>query len=442
VDDLRLAQKQLGRSLERASIGEDRQLANDVREKGEAFANLFYGALRMTRVYEINNESFNKPIAELGELIDWLLMHLGVVHLVTVEDQVYVNDIRIRFKTDTGAHKLGGEFVRHNVGTISFHTRPSREVLLTLVGALGAPATEQDQRRTGLIKAVSEAGIQGIELSGVNRYLLVGEEQQEESEWTEVLVRAVELVEETWNNVGAGRLLNPLSLRRMVLELLSEGIEHDGLWQAVPGRSEHGPHAVRVCRLCLLMGTEVGLSDKTLQDLGVASLVHDIGYAPVGAARPGQPAPLKVHLYGGIQVMLGQRGFHAAKIHRILGILYHHHNHMDLADIPALFGRILRIIEDYDNLTQPRGGGLNPATALAAMASAAGTAYDPVLLQALVNRLGRYPVGAQLQLDDGSQVVSVGVCRGAAVFDKPRVMGTNRRVIDLAKVGGRVSRVL
>ncbi len=76
------------------------------------------------------------------------------------------------------------------------------------------------------------------------------------------------------------------------------------------------------------------------------------------------------------------------------------------------------------------------------MASAAGDAYDPVLLQALINRLGRYPVGAQLQLDDGSQVVSVGVCRGAAAFDKPRVMGANRRVIDLAKVGARVARVL
>ena len=53
---------------------------------------------------------------------------------------------------------------------------------------------------------------------------------------SEVLVRAVELVEETWNNVGSGRLLNPLSLRRMVLELLAEGIEQDGLWQSVSAR--------------------------------------------------------------------------------------------------------------------------------------------------------------------------------------------------------------
>jgi len=442
VDELRIAQKQLGRSLERASIGEDRQLANEVREKGEAFANLFYGNLRMTRVYELNNESFTKPVTDLGELIDWLLTHLGVVHLVTVEDQVYVNDIRIRFKTDSGAQKLGGEFIRHNVGTISFHARPSAEMLLTLIAAVAAQPTEQEQRRTALVKLLDEAGVHGVELTGVNRYLLAGEEQQEDSEWTEVLIRAVALVEETWNNVGSGRLLNPLSLRRMVLELLAEGIDQDGLWQTVPGSSEHGPHAVRVCRLCLLMGAEIGLSDKTQQDLGVAALVHDIGYAPVGAARPGQPAPLKVHLYGGIQVMLGQRGFHAAKIHRILGILYHHHNHKDLTDIPALFGRILRIAEDFDNITQPRGGGLNPSTALAAMAGAAGSAYDPVLLQALINRLGRYPPGSKLQLDDGSEVVSVGVCRGAATFDKPRVLRHNRRVIDLVKVGGRVTRVL
>jgi len=359
-----------------------------------------------------------------------------------VEDQVYVNDIRIRFKLDTGAQKLGEELIRHNVGSISFHARPERDALLTLIAGLGAPSTDPEHRRVALNRLLLEGGVSGVELGGVNRYLLAGEEQQADSEWTEVLARAVALVEEVWNNVGSGRLLNPLSLRRMVLELLSEGIDAEGLWQAVPGSSEHGPHAVRVCRLCLLLGSEAGLSDKTLQDLGVAALVHDIGYAPCAAQSPGQPVPLRQHLHGGIEIMLGQRGFHAAKIHRILGILYHHHNFKDLARIPALFGRILRIAEDLDNVTQPRGGGLNPATALAAMAGAAGVAYDPVLLQALINRLGRFPPGSRLQLEDGRQVTSVGLCRGPGSFDRPRVVGPDRRVIDLARGAGRVVKVL
>ncbi len=93
MDEMLQAQKQLGRTLERVSISEDRQLANAVRERGEAFANLFFSTMRMTRMLDINNESFIRPVQELRKLLIWLLQNLGVIHLVTVEDQIYINDI-------------------------------------------------------------------------------------------------------------------------------------------------------------------------------------------------------------------------------------------------------------------------------------------------------------------------------------------------------------
>jgi hypothetical protein len=444
VNELLKAQKQLGRSLERASVGEDRQLAAAVREKGEAYANLFYGTMRMTRVYDPDNDAFKRPLEELTELLDWLIQHLGVVHLVTVEEQVYVNDIRIRFKSEAGAQHLGKEIHRHNVGGISFHITPSRAQLLSLLAGLGRDPEPGAERRTVLCQQLAHHGVTGIELTGVNRYLMAGEEQ-EESEWTEVLARAVDLVEETFDNVGSGRMLNPLALRRMVVELLSEGIEKEGLWRQPPGETEHGKHAVRVCRTALLIGSSVGLNDQALQDLGVAALVHDLGYATLGAARGAQGAPkgLKAHLEAGAMVMLGQRGFHAAKIHRILGILYHHHKHKDLVGTPSLFGRILRIAEDFDNLSQGRGAGMSQPTALSAMAGQAGDAYDPRLLQAAINKLGRYPPGTKLLLKDMRQVRSISLARSPETFHKPRtvLLRGDRRVIDLAQ-GGEVTRVL
>lgn len=445
MNELLKAQKQLGRSLERASVGEDRQLATAVREKGEAYANLLYGTLRMTRVYDPDNDAFKRPLEELAELLEWLIQHLGVVHLVTVEEQVYVNDIRIRFRsTEAGAQHLGKEFNRHNVGGISFHITPSRAQLLSMLAGLGGDPEPGAERRTALCQQLAHHGVTGIELTGVNRYLMAGEEQ-EESEWTEVLARAVDLVEETFNNVGSGRMLNPLALRRMVVELLSEGINNEGIWRQPPGETEHGKHAVRVCRTALLIGSAVGLNDQALQDLGVAALVHDVGYAALGAARggKGKPKGLKAHLSAGAMVMLGQRGFHAAKIHRILGILYHHHNHKDLAGRPSVFGRILRIAEDFDNLSQARGAGMSLPTALSVMVSQAGEAYDPVLLQAMINKLGRYPPGTKLLLQDMRQVRSISLARSPETFNKPRtvLISADRRVIDLAQ-GAKVARVL
>jgi len=437
-DDLYRAQKRLGRTLERASIGEDRQLANAVREKGEGFANLFFSLLRMTRIYELNNESFERPLHELAQVLGWLLENLGVVRLVAVEDQIYINDIRIRFKAQSSqTQQLGQELRRHNIGTVTFHQLPEPAQLLTLFATLGAPPA-QSQPRTAVSRVLVEQGVDGLELGGVNRYLMAGEEQLD-AQWTEVLGRAAELVEETWNQVGAGRMLNPLSLRRMVVELLSSGIDHEGLWQPVPSKSDHGPHAVRVCRLSLLVGAGVGFSDKQLQDLGVAALVHDIGYTTV----PGGPqsgSTLKRHLSGGALVMLRQRGFHEAKLQRILGTLYHHHDYKNLKEVSSLFARILRIAEDFDNLSHR--GEMSPPGALAAMLTRVGDAYDPVLLQVLVNRLGRFPPNTYLELADGRRVRSISLNRGGAeTFERPRTMTPDGHIVDLAQ-GGKVARVV
>jgi hypothetical protein len=436
MDDLLVAQKRLGQSLELASIGEDRQLAADVREKGESFANLFYGALRMCRVYDRDNESFERPLEELGKLLAWLLHHLGVVHLVTVEDQVYINDIRIRFeRTRSAATQLGGELHRHNVGGVSFYRVPERDPLLVLMTCLAGQPADAERRAT-LCRVLAERGVSGVELRGINRYLMSGEEQIE-TEWTDVLLRATQLVEEVWENVAAGRMLNPLPLRRVVVEILAPGIDTEGLWLTVPGATDHGRHAVRVCRLALAIGTGVGLSDKTLQDLGVTALVHDIGYAL--PSRTGKVS-LKDHLTNGVMVMLEQRGFHVAKLQRILGILYHHHNVSDLGGTPSLFGRVLRIAEDLDNLCQPRGGQLSPPAALGAMLGRSGRAYDATLLQAAVNRLGRYPPGTRVQLGDGEPATVISLVRGKN-FDKPRVVTTDGRIRDLLQEG-RIAQVI
>jgi hypothetical protein len=439
LDELGSAQRRLGRTLERASIGEDRQLAAEVREKGEAFANMLYGTVRMTRIYDLNNETFAKPLAELRALLDWLIAHLGVVHLVTVEDQVYVNDVRIRFGAASQTVQLGPELRRHNVGGVTFHSLIPEPHLLLLLATLGA-APAPGERRAAVVRKLAEKDVSGLELAGVNRYLRAGEEQPR-SDWSELLGRAVVMVEETWDNVGAGRLYNPLAIRRLVVEFMAAGIETEGLWAEPPGELELARHAVRVMRLALAIGSGAELPDRALQDLGIAALVHDLGYAQLARPELAGKSSVKEHLGWGATVMLSQRGFHAAKIHRVLGILYHHHNYKDVKDVPSLFGRILRIAEDLDNLA--RRGGMTPPVALGAMLGAVGSTYDPVLMQVAVNRLGRYPPGTRVQLDDGRVGTAMSLVRSPSQFERPRVLTDDGQLIDLATTSlGRVAHVL
>jgi hypothetical protein len=210
---------------------------------------------------------------------------------------------------------------------------------------------------------------------------------------------------------------NPLPLRRLVAELLERDPSGEDMWLDPPGAPPYALHQLRVAQLALLVGRALELPPSVLQDLGVAALYHDCGYAAGAAEGGGTAVPFERHAAAGARLMLRQRGFHEAKMRRVLAILQHHRDASDPLR-PGLFGRILRVAEDYDTLAR-RSGRLTPTLALAAMQKWAGTRYDAALLQLLVNALGAYPPGTLLRLPDGRIVRSASLARGPSTFAHP-----------------------
>ncbi|HEX9188893.1 MAG TPA: HD domain-containing protein, partial [Vicinamibacteria bacterium] len=238
----------------------------------------------------------------------------------------------------------------------------------------------------------------------------------------DVLARALAATDEAFQNLAAGRLPNPLPLRRLVTELLERDLAAEELWADPPADAPpYAVHQLRVAQLALLVGRAIALPESVLQDLGISALYHDCGYAALGAASGGAGVSLEQHGAAGARLMLRQRGFHEAKTRRILALLQHHRDANDRLH-PGLFGRVLRVAEDYDTLAR-RSGRLSPTMALAVMLKWAGTRYDAVLLQLLINALGAYPPGSLLKLPDGRIVRSVAPARGPDTFAQPLARG-------------------
>lgn len=434
MDDLQAAQEQLSHALDMARVGEDPGLRKRVREDGEAFFRLFTGLLRMTRVHNLDNHAFDQPCSDVSALINSLHELLGAVHLVLVEDQVYLNEIRVRRdRRDDDGRSIEDELKRHNVGGISFHSHIFPSQIKRLVSALAAKA-DPSQPRTALAAALAEAGVPGIELSGIYRFVNVGEEagsfQPERAR--DVAEHTVHAVEDFWDALASERVQNALPGRRVVTELLDVSRDAGGLLAEPEGSTAHAAHALRVCQLALLIGRSLGMDEGELQDLGLAALFHDAGYAahegavPARGGQPAQPGyapPYERHTTAGARLLLRQKGFSEAKIRRVLAALEHHRDATDPRAKPSLFARILRITEDYDNLIRVGTGTprqpLSPAEALARMARHAGDRYDAALFQVLVNRLGRFPPGTLLQLADGRVVRSLTLVRSPETFDRP-----------------------
>jgi hypothetical protein len=444
MDDLARAQATLARAIAKAHAGEDRELAQRVRELGEQFAHMFAGLLKMTRVHAADNHAFDVPVSEFRKALARLVELLGPVHLVTVEDQVYVNDIRVRTDGKTGARELGAELQKHNVGGATFHGALDDARTRALIAACAGRPTATSPRRA-LQRALLQRGIDGVELQGIYRFRTQEESEAAALDPAETVRRVLEAVTETFDNLEAGRGVNPLPLRHRVMEIIDVGPDHPVFWEEAPrsAAEPHARHALSVCLLTLLVGRAAGLSQGVLQDLGVAALLHDVGYATL----PGGPASLEPHPGEGARLLLRQRGFQEAKLRRLRGVLDHHRDFAGSVGPPSLAGALLRLADDYANLLRLWPGRITPADALGAVAGAAGRLYHPVLAQLMVNSLGRYPPGTLLELEDGRRVRSVSPVRSPATFAAPLTRAVTAQgslagpLLDLAS-GPRVKRAL
>ncbi len=417
MNDLERAQSNLGKALARSKAGEDRVLVAQFRERGEQFINMLTGLIRMGRVHAPDNHAFDQPVAELSKLLELLAGLLGVVRVVTVEDQVFLNDVRMKVTSASADHSLGAELHRHNIGGLTFHGELLPDQLRRMVGLLGGRAAPQRPRST-VLEALRTDNIRDVDLLGSYRFRMTEDEGPAEDA-TALARRMMREVEETWENVSAGRQANVLALRRLVLDLLLRGPGDDALWAVdFSHASPHGAHAFRVTQLVLLVSQAAGLSPGLQQDLGVAALTHDVGYAVRGA----RPINFEGHSMAGARALLRQLGFHEAKVRRIFGALYHHADYETGAKRAPLVGRLLRVCEDYDTMTRPGGAGLTPADALGRLAGGAGKHYDPVLVQLLINVMGQYPPGTFLALGDGRVVRACSTVRSQELFAKPRAL--------------------
>lgn len=423
TDDLLAAQRRIGRVLDEARSGEDRALAQLVRETGERLVRLLDGLLRLSRIHQPDNRAFDQPTVEVTLALRRLHDLLGVVRLVSVADQVYLNDVRIRFDERIGSiDDLRQDLTRHGAGGLRFEVPLSDPQVRELIRALAHPEATSRERFAQVLRA---AGVEGVSPLAFYRFEVgTGDGRAPLSGSRDVGGRLSGLVAEAWDALAGGRAPNPLPLRRLINELIEQDPAKElldaDLGPMVGPDRWYVEHCHRVAALSLVIGRSVGLPPASLSDLGVSALFHDVGYS---SREDGQPPSCEGHTRAGMRILLRQRGFHAAKVRRLLSTAQHRRHYDDPSGHPSLDARILRIADDYDTLTRARDADPleRPARAVRRMLGAAGTQYDPLLLQALVNHLGRWPPGSWVLLSDGSVGLVVSGARGPETFDLPVV---------------------
>jgi len=179
-----------------------------------------------------------------------------------------------------------------------------------------------------------------------------------------------------------------LSLRRFarIKEVHLETIRALSRITEVADMTQPG-HARRVARTCLRIGRELGLSGAQLLDLEYASLMHDIGQLSVAEpVHGGRTAPLSLQR----QRELARAGAEVIRRAGALGnaaeIVEHYPDPFGAAG--PLPSRILRVANDYDDLTGADPEAAERTEALRHIRLGLAVHYDPAVVESLSRMVG------------------------------------------------------
>ena len=180
-------------------------------------------------------------------------------------------------------------------------------------------------------------------------------------------------------------------------------------------------HSVDVCVLSVLIGRELKMPKRTLEDLGKAALFHDIGKMFVSKSVLNKPATLTEEEFDEIKrhSRLGHDCLKDAlkqpvKIYDT--VLYHHERYDGTGyptgaaggDIP-FFAKIIAVADVYDAITSKRvyKDSMIATEAYEYIMSNSGSHFDPVIVNAFVRKIPPFPVGSDVTLSDGRKALVV-----------------------------------
>jgi len=176
-------------------------------------------------------------------------------------------------------------------------------------------------------------------------------------------------------------------------------------------------HSVNVCIFAVALGKKLGFSKLQLYDLGMTALLHDVGKARIPIDILNKTSGLdekewqvvQAHPWLGALTLFGLRGYDEIPYRSIL-VAYEHHMKTDLTGYPrslrpralGIFSRIVAVADGFDAATTRRSYQtvpIEPDQVLREMWENPKRGYDRVLVKALINLIGVYPVGTCVILD-------------------------------------------
>jgi HD-GYP domain-containing protein (c-di-GMP phosphodiesterase class II) len=419
-----------------------------LRQGGRTLLLAFYTALRSLKLYPLENTAVQNALEDLDSVVHRLLDLEGELEIRMAGDFIFVNATRLRVELDNYAsfsHILA-MFRAFDIGALRI--RPGIEkrewqVFLSVLLRLADRGTGEEPLEE-LHDRLEEAKVANLELE---RPLPEGgSTEQSRHAAKQVYAQGVAVTKDVIGSVRMGRTARLKRVKRAVQLVVDQVLNNETSMVGLTAIRDYDEytftHSMNVCIISVALGKKLGLSKVQLCDLGMTALLHDVGKARVPTAILNKAGKLdedewkviQSHPWFGALTLFSMRAYEEIPYRSIL-VAHEHHMKMDLTGYPkvvrprtlGIFSRIVSVADAFDAATTRRvyqTVPVEPDEVLREMWENPKRGQDKVLVKALINLVGVYPIGTCIILD----TFEVAVVAGASV-DRQQL---NRPIVRIA----------
>ena len=391
-------------------------------EEGRRFLAGFYASLRALKFYPVENETVQHAIADFHAFVSDLVEREGSVELRVVGEFFFLNETRLRLDMGNYStfgnvgkvlrdHGVGAVWVKEGVGQGEW--APFFSVLLRKPG--------QTDPYEAFLRALEGTPVEHLEFKAESEVESPEDDEEALLAAKRTYVRTVQVAKEVLTDVRLGKAVNVRKVKRAVQTIVDQVLSDEPSIVAMTTMRDFDEytftHSVNVCIFSLVIGQRLGLTKMQLYDLGLGALFHDLGKMTIDPEVINKPkgltdeewALMKEHPTEGMLGLFDLRGFADVPYRQML-MAYEHHMKVDGSGYPrsrrprsiGLFSKICAVADAFDAATSVRSYQYEPWPAdevLREMRDNPRRGFDPLLVKALINATGVFPVGTLVILD-------------------------------------------
>lgn len=409
-------------------------------QTGKDLVNQLSVVLRTSHIHDPDNVAVTSVIDKFVSMVNLRIGYERVISLELRGEYFYINDYRIRYSLEylLNFDFLIREFKKRELGSLIFKDKITAEEVKVLVRALlSSPYSEEP------FETIAERMSNARNISVEKLKKVVEDRSLEPRKMVKkTYFNAVSYTRGVINKIKGGEKVNLKKAKRVIETMVDQILEEEQLLLGMTAIKDYDEytyhHSVNVSILSIALGQRVGLSRKTLTELGMVALFHDIGKMDIPNEILNKPSNfndsewkiIRRHPMWGVKALLKLKRLDPLTIKSAI-VAFEHHMNFDHSGYPRVkkdfaldfFSKIVSLADQYDAMTSARVYSrvpMAPDKALSIMMERSNKQLDPLLLKFFVNMVGVFPTGTLVMLNTKELGL---VCESNQVFPaRPRVL--------------------